>query len=99
MNADENGIFGRVRDPGAQFQRDKDITVAGHFDLEAFRLEKRLDVARYIEREVLFAAIAADRALIVAAVTRIEHDGFEPAEIRDHLRAQLRFEGFGEVNT
>src|SRR5437764_13790343 len=97
MSTDEDGGLGRVGDSRAQLQRNKDVAVARHFHVQSLGFEERLDVARDIEREILFAAVAADRAFVVAAVAGVEHDGFEMAEIWDLLRTQLRFESLGEI--
>ena len=99
MNADEDRIFGGVRDPGSQFQRHEDIAVAGHFYIDPLGFEERLDVAGDVEGEILLAPVATGRALVVAAVAGVEHDSLELPEVRDHLRAQLRLEGLCQIDS
>ena len=99
MDADEDRIFGGVRDPGPQFQRHEDVAVAGHFHFNPFGFEERLDIAGDVEGEILLAPVTAGRALVVAAVAGVEHDSLELPEIRDHLRAQLRLERLREIDS
>ena len=67
--------------------------------LTARQLEAaRRTLSRHIKRVILFVAITADRAFIETAVTGIEHDRSDAAELLDHVRTQLRFEGFGEID-
>ena len=98
MNADENGILLRIRDARAQFQRNKDVALARHDDLESFRFEQRSQLTRNIEREIFFASVTAARAFVVTAMAGIEHDRLHFAEVRDHLRTQLRLQSFREID-
>src|SRR6266705_6178382 len=99
MYADENAIFGGIRNPCADFQRHEDIAIARHFYIETCRFQQRLQIASDIESEILLSPITADRSPIETAMARIKHDGFYLPESFDHLRPQLRFDGLGQIDT
>ena len=98
MDADEDGILARVRDPGAQFEGHEDIAITRHFHIQPFRLEEGFDVAGNVEGEIFFVAVTADCAFVVAPVARVEDHGFELAEVGNHLRPQLWLERFREID-
>src|ERR1700682_1115233 len=98
MDADEDRILRGVGDAGADFEWNENIVLASHDDLEAFRLEKRTQLAGDIGRVGLFVAESARRAFVESAVAGIEHDGLHFAAALDHLRAELRLDGFREVD-
>ena len=98
MDADEDGILLRIRDAGAQIQGNENIALARHHNFESFRFQQRPELARDVEREIFFAAVTAARAFVVTAMSGIEHDRLHFAHVRDHVRAELRFERFREVD-
>jgi len=98
MNTDKDGILRRVRDPGADFERDEDVILTGHDDLEAFGLQHRAQLARDIERIRLLVAVSAGRAFVETAVAGIEHHGGDFAAALDHVGPELGLDGFGKVD-
>src|SRR5207245_6265018 len=59
---------------------------------------QRPKFARHNEGKLLFAPITPGRALVIAAVTRIQHNGLDPVKVRDSLRTELRLKRFRQVH-
>ena len=98
MDADEDGIARGVGDAGAQFERNEDIVLARHDHFKTFGLKKRAQQTGDIERVLLLAAECAQRTLVETAVAGIEHDRLHLALVLEHLRAQLRLDGLGQID-
>ena len=75
MNRQEEIRPFAVGDRRALLERDEDVGVARHHDLDArLLLQQLLDAQRDVERELGFGDAVAVRAGIVAAVARVDHD-------------------------
>ena len=81
MNADEDRIARGVGDFCAHFQRHKIIPLAGHDHAQPFRLQKRSEFARHVERKIFFVSVTADLPFIVAAMSGIQNDRLEATNV------------------
>ena len=98
VDADEDGILGRVGDARALWQRHEIVAAAGHDHAQAFRFEHAFQASRDVDGVFLFVAVAAACAFLGAAVAGIDHDGLERLEVADEMRAKLGLDRFREID-
>src|SRR5262249_29377745 len=90
--------MGGVGDARAQFQRHEHIAFSRHHHTKTLCLQQGPEYTRQIQGIIFFVTVTADRTLIETAMSGIEHDRLHAADIFDHVRPQLRFECFCQVN-
>ena len=67
---------------GALLERHEDVALARHHHAQAGAAQPRGQPARHVEHEILLEQAArAARALVLAAVARVDHDRVEAVEI------------------
>src|SRR5437868_8300833 len=98
MKTDEDGIASVIGNVGAEFQRHKDVALAGHDHAESVGLEQWPELPGDIEGIILFVAVRTDRAFIETAMPGVEHDRLHTRKILDHAWAQLRLERFRQID-
>ena len=98
MDADENGIARLIGNMGAKLEREENVVLARHDDLESSGLKERPQLPRNIEGVILLVAVATQRAFIKTAVARIKHDRLDFAIVLNHVRPQLRLDCLCEID-
>ena len=73
VNADENGVAVAVAHADALRERDKIIAAARHDRLEAHPFEVAFQSGRRVERQMLFIHTSPLAAIVMTAVTGIDH--------------------------
>ena len=93
VDGDEEVGLGLVGDRGAGLERDEGVVAAGEDDVRAETLPEQLaEPQRDIEDHILlFDAVGAERAGVMAAVTGIDHDASDlKPESANHRAAAVR---------
>ncbi len=81
MNADENRIARGISDLCAHFQRHKIIALASHHHAQSFGLQKRAQLSGRIEHKIFFISVTTHLAFVVPAMSRIQNDRFNLANV------------------
>lgn len=98
MQADEDRVLRGGGDTGTQLQGHKVIAFARQNYFQSLGLKHRPKFSRDIERVIFFVTELADRAFVMPAMPRIEHDCGQFADARDHVRTHLRLNRFRQVH-
>src|SRR4029453_13876946 len=92
------GVTEKISKPaGDRFKGQKVTAFPSHDHAQTFRLQKRAQLPRHVQRKILFGAVTTERALVVAAVPRVQNYRSNFTCVGNAVRTHQRLDRLGHI--